>query len=133
MKNIFKTILSICCLVICFTFVLTGCDWFREDCAHAYDNDCDATCNRCGETRQTQAHQWKDATCTYKKHCKDCDYTVGEMLPHDSSPLHRVRHGLYPGFECPRILGKLSHKRSRTLAHLCDRWMHQDKYSRTAR
>ena len=63
-------------------------DWFRQlfgikpDCEHVYDNNCDAICNECGEARDQQAHQWKDATCTNPKTCTDCGHTEGEMLPH---------------------------------------------------
>ena len=63
-------------------------DWFRQlfgikpDCEHVYDNNCDAICNECGEERDAQAHQWRDATCTNPKTCKTCGTTEGEPLGH---------------------------------------------------
>lgn len=63
-------------------------DWFRQlfgikpDCEHVYDNNCDAICNECGETRDAQAHQWRDATCINPKTCKVCGTTEGAALGH---------------------------------------------------
>lgn len=67
-------------MTICIAFCLTACG---DKCEHTYDNECDATCNECGEARVQQAHQWIDATCTSFKTCKNCGYTEGEMLPHN--------------------------------------------------
>jgi len=76
-----KTILIMAmAFILCLT--LAGCFWSSGECVHVYDNNCDAICNECGEARDQQAHQWKDATCTNPKTCTDCGHTEGEKLPH---------------------------------------------------
>ena len=66
-------------LLLVFCFLLTACG---NKCEHTYDNACDATCNDCGESRETSAHQWNDATCITAKTCKTCGTTEGEPLGH---------------------------------------------------
>jgi len=62
--------------------------WYTGECAdcaaceHTYDNDCDATCNKCGETREVAGHTWTDATCTTAKTCSVCGATEGEANGH---------------------------------------------------
>lgn len=58
-------------------------------CVHKYDNDCDDTCNLCGDKR-TVTHKWnsgkvtKEATCTAKGSatytCKICEKTKTESI-----------------------------------------------------
>ena len=79
MKKRIKTFLIISCLAICLMHCLASCS---DKCKHVYDNDCDATCNGCGETREVSAHNWEDATCTAPKTCKSCGLTEGEKLTH---------------------------------------------------
>lgn len=50
-----------------------------EALGHLYDNDCDASCNRCGETR-TVSHTWVDATYDAAKTCSKCGATEGSAL-----------------------------------------------------
>ena len=72
-----KTILIMAmAFILCLT--MAGCFWSSVECVHVYDNNCDAICNECGEARDQQAHQWKDATCTNPKTCTDCGHTEGE-------------------------------------------------------
>ena len=54
----------------------------KPACTHDYDNDCDATCNLCGATREVAAHKWVDATCTKAKHCSVCGIEEGTTLEH---------------------------------------------------
>ncbi|MBQ7789381.1 MAG: hypothetical protein IJ398_07010 [Clostridia bacterium] len=72
------TIITILVMLLALSFVFTSCG----KCEHTYDNECDATCNECGETRQTVAHQWNAADCTTPKTCKTCGTTEGEALGH---------------------------------------------------
>ena len=44
-------------------------------CEHAYDNDCDADCNFCGETREVADHIYDNACDT------DCNVCGGERVP----------------------------------------------------
>lgn len=63
-------------------------------CEHTYSNDCDTSCNICGETRET-AHDYSDWTITKEASCNktglkertcsicgDVDKEIIEMLPH---------------------------------------------------
>ncbi|MBQ9749843.1 MAG: hypothetical protein IJV87_04570, partial [Clostridia bacterium] len=74
-----KKTLTFAILLFTFCIFLTACG---NKCEHTYDNACDATCNDCGESRETSAHQWKDATCTTLKTCTVCKATEGEPLGH---------------------------------------------------
>ena len=49
---------------------------------HAYDAECDATCNTCGATREAAAHTWVDATCQAPKTCSVCNATEGAKADH---------------------------------------------------
>ncbi len=64
-------------------------------CEHTYSNDCDTSCNICGETRETGAHGYSDWTITKEASCNktglrertcsicgDVDKEIIEMLPH---------------------------------------------------
>ena len=51
-------------------------------CKHTYDNACDATCNDCGETRDSM-HSWKAADCLGPKTCTVCGKTEGSALGHE--------------------------------------------------
>ncbi len=64
-------------------------------CEHTYSNDCDTSCNICGETRETGAHDYSDWTVTKEATCNktgltertcsicgDVDKEIIEMLPH---------------------------------------------------
>lgn len=66
-------------VAIAITIALTG---GNAECDHAYDNDCDAVCGQCGETREVGAHDYNDASCTTPKTCKICGVTDGEALGH---------------------------------------------------
>ncbi len=48
---------------------------------HTYTNNCDKTCNTCGEKR-TPPHNYSAATCTKPKTCKTCKATSGKKLEH---------------------------------------------------
>ena len=54
----------------------------KPECTHAYDNDCDATCNLCNATREVKGHVWVDATCTKAAHCSVCGLEEGTPLEH---------------------------------------------------
>ena len=54
----------------------------KPACVHEYDNDCDTTCNKCNETRETGEHKWVEATCTTPKHCSICNLEEGTPVPH---------------------------------------------------
>ena len=54
----------------------------KPACVHEYDNDCDATCNLCGATRDVEEHKWVNATCTKAKHCSVCNLEEGTPIPH---------------------------------------------------
>ena len=54
----------------------------KPECTHAYDNDCDATCNLCNATREVEGHAWVDATCTKAAHCSVCGLEEGTTLEH---------------------------------------------------
>ena len=75
-----KTVISVllCCVALLALVAMTAC----SSCEHSYDNDCDATCNGCGELREVGAHDYADATCTAAKTCKLCGVTEGEALGH---------------------------------------------------
>ena len=78
-----KTLLVfILCLATALCF--TGCDWFKKDCEHTYDNACDITCNECGEER-TVTHDYTAADCDTPKTCKVCGATEGKALGHSWS------------------------------------------------
>ncbi len=64
-------------------------------CEHAYSNDCDTSCNVCGEKRETGAHSYSDWTISKEASCNktglkertcsicgDVDKEIMEMLPH---------------------------------------------------
>lgn len=64
-------------------------------CEHTYSNDCDTSCNICGETRETGAHDYSEWTVTKEAGCNktglrervcsicgDVDKEIIEMLPH---------------------------------------------------
>lgn len=64
-------------------------------CEHTYSNDCDTSCNICGETRETGAHDYSNWTITKEASCNktgltertcsicgDVDKEIIEMLPH---------------------------------------------------
>lgn len=64
-------------------------------CEHTYSNDCDTSCNICGETRETGAHGYGDWTVTKEASCNktglqertcsicgDVDKEIIEMLSH---------------------------------------------------
>lgn len=64
-------------------------------CEHIYSNDCDTSCNICGETRETGAHSYGDWTITKEASCNktglkertcsicgDVNKEIIEMLPH---------------------------------------------------
>lgn len=57
--------------------------WTLEslNCTHTYDNACDATCNSCGEERNTE-HNYVAATCTKPATCTVCGVTQGSTLSH---------------------------------------------------
>lgn len=82
MKQTLTLILT--ALLLCATMVLTltGCSWFAKDCEHTYDNDCDTTCNQCGEERTT-AHKMSAETCGSVLSCTVCGHSDGEILEHD--------------------------------------------------
>jgi len=48
---------------------------------HTYSNNCDESCNICGDTR-TVTHNYSNATCTKAKTCKVCGATSGKALGH---------------------------------------------------
>jgi len=48
---------------------------------HTYDNDCDTTCNTCGEERSIK-HSYSAATCTKPETCTVCGVTQGTALGH---------------------------------------------------
>ena len=75
-----KRIIQFCILLFAFCICLTACG---HKCEHAYDNECDATCNKCGEVREGSAHQWNTADCLAPKTCKICGVTEGEPLGHN--------------------------------------------------
>ena len=75
MKKLTLIILSILMIV-----TLAACG---NKCDHAYDNECDATCNECGEAREVDAHDWNAADCDTPKTCKTCGKTEGEPLSHE--------------------------------------------------
>ena len=75
MKKLTLILLSVLMIV-----TLAACG---DKCEHTYDNACDAICNECGEARDQQAHQWKDATCTTLKTCTVCGKTEGSALGHE--------------------------------------------------
>ena len=54
----------------------------KPACTHAYDNDCDATCNLCNATREVAEHKWVEATCTKAAHCSVCGLEEGTPLEH---------------------------------------------------
>jgi len=89
------------------TVTVNGTEPEIPPCPHEYDNDCDATCNLCGETREVGdhvydhacdttcnvcgatrsiTHDYADATCTEPKTCKICGYEDGEALGHNWIP-----------------------------------------------
>ena len=64
-------------------------------CEHTYSNDCDTSCNICGETRETGAHNYSDWTVTKEASCNktglkertclicgDVDKEIIEMISH---------------------------------------------------
>ncbi len=64
-------------------------------CEHTYSNDCDTSCNICGEKRETGAHDYSDWTVTKEASCNktglkertcsicgDVDKEIIEILPH---------------------------------------------------
>ena len=79
MKKSLTSILIGCCLAIALIFSLASCS---DECDHAYDNACDATCNECGETRAVGAHDYSEADCNTPKTCKMCGATDGQNKAH---------------------------------------------------
>lgn len=73
-----KKTLVLCLTLLVFCILLTACG---GECTHAYDNDCDASCNECGEERSV-AHKWLDADCEKPKTCSVCGESYGEPLAH---------------------------------------------------
>ncbi len=49
---------------------------------HKYDNDCDAQCNTCGNSRTT-VHYYAPATCETPEKCWICGTTNGDALEHN--------------------------------------------------
>lgn len=76
MKRSIKVI-TLLCLALCLVLCLTACG-----CKHTYDNDCDTTCNDCGEIRTVGDHTYTDATCTTPKTCTVCNHKDGDALGH---------------------------------------------------
>ncbi len=74
MKKTLKALFIACSIALCITLCLTACG--ETDCSHVYDNDCDETCNSCGQGRAV-SHQWKPADCNNPAICNNCG-TVGE-------------------------------------------------------
>ena len=60
------------------------CGEIRNVPDHKYDNECDTACNICGATR-TVLHRLSDATCTKPATCKICGTTTGKALGHTYS------------------------------------------------
>ncbi len=52
------------------------------ECPHAYDNACDATCNKCESTRTPAAHKGGTATCTDKAKCSVCGEAYSSLKAH---------------------------------------------------
>lgn len=51
---------------------------------HVYDYPCDTHCNECNAYRQTNDHNWVEATIDEAKHCSDCGKTEGNDLLTDA-------------------------------------------------
>ena len=66
-------------LIVALCVFLGSCG---DDCVHSYDNECDATCNECGEERETDGHRWNGATCDKPKTCEICGETEGSAEGH---------------------------------------------------
>ncbi len=76
-KNTSLFILIIVIVALCA--FLGSC---QKVCVHTYDNDCDASCNSCGEVREINGHNWENETCTTPRICIICGETEGEPLGH---------------------------------------------------
>ena len=76
MKNL-KQFFTFSLLIIALCVFLGSCG----ECEHIYDNDCDASCNECGEEREVN-HNWKDATCEKPRTCKICGEEEGSPNGH---------------------------------------------------
>ena len=74
-----KKALTFCILLFAFCIFLSACG---DKCEHSYDNDCDITCNECGEER-TVTHDFADADCDTPKTCKICGATDHHDADHD--------------------------------------------------
>ena len=80
MKRIFLS----CILILALTVALVGCG---NVCEHTYDNDCDATCNKCGEEKVPAGEHVADADdgdCTTAIKCTNCGEEMvpaGEHMP----------------------------------------------------
>ena len=53
-RNRIITTLLVACISILLAFGLISC----SKCEHAYDNDCDTSCNKCGEERTIEGHSY---------------------------------------------------------------------------
>ncbi len=72
---------TISILIIALCAFLGSC---KKECSHVYDNECDDSCNECGESRQT-SHKMTEADCESPSVCSVCGITDGVALGHKIS------------------------------------------------
>ena len=75
-----KKIITFCILLSAFCILLASC---FSKCEHTYDNSCDVTCNKCGEGRNVESHDYIEADCDTPRTCKLCGYTDGAPRGHN--------------------------------------------------
>ncbi|MBO5837555.1 MAG: leucine-rich repeat protein [Oscillospiraceae bacterium] len=63
-------------------FVIVSVQTPKATCEHTYINDCDESCETCGDIRPV-THSYANATCTDPKTCTVCGATEGDALGHD--------------------------------------------------
>lgn len=68
---------SICAIIAAICISLVGCG----ECEHTYDDNCDTTCNACGNVRFV-SHNFSEADCDSPKICADCGIEAGNKLGH---------------------------------------------------